>query len=95
MIASEVKLPHVGWNVEFSTNGKMGHITNKNWQGVKGVAGTHSGFPKHSNIILLHDKHWRGKSELLKALINTLKTRCTFLPLGSLPRGLNTIKYVP
>ncbi len=85
MIANGVKLPHIGWDVEFSTNGLMGHITKNNWQGINDVAGTISGFPQHNSIILLHDRHWRGKADKLKLLITKLKNRCNFLPMDRPP----------
>jgi len=93
MIANEIKLPHVGWNVEFSTNGLMGHLKHKDWQGIKGVAGSRDTFPASTNIILMHDRHWRGKDIVLTGLIKQLKKNVIFQTLTPVPSGHSVIKY--
>ncbi len=95
MIQSKVKLAHVSWDMEFSYNDRFGHLEAKDWQGVKGVASSHSGFPKAENIILLHDSHWAGKIDLFIKMINKLKTKCNLTSLGQLPKGHRQIKYLP
>lgn len=93
MIANGIKLPHVGWNVEFSTNGLMGHLSHRDWQGVSGVACTHSDFPAGNDILLLHDRHWNGKDALLEALIDKLKEQLIFKTLDPVPTGHAAIRY--
>ena len=93
MIRTQEKLPHIGWNFEFSYNGRFCHLNNKDWQGVKGVACSNPGFPKAEDIILMHDSHWNGKIDLFIALIKKLKTKCNLTSMNPLPKGNNQIKY--
>lgn len=69
------KVPHYGWNFEFAPNGLMGHVANKNWQGIAGLAATYERMPKDGDIILLHDGHWVGKADILKKLVEKLKNQ--------------------
>jgi peptidoglycan/xylan/chitin deacetylase (PgdA/CDA1 family) len=69
-------LVHVTWHFEFATNGAFGHVRHRDWQGVSGVAGTENRDPRNSEIILLHDVHWRGGNEArLRALVAYLRRR--------------------
>jgi len=95
MIVRDLKIPHAGWDFEFADNGRMGHITYRNWQGVAGVAGTKSGFPGAHDILLLHDRHWKDKKESLANLLRKLKERLSFATLVPVPPGLRSIKYPP
>jgi peptidoglycan/xylan/chitin deacetylase (PgdA/CDA1 family) len=60
---------HIGWDFEFAPNGTLAHITEKDWQGLIGVACTYKGFPPDKAIVLAHDRHWIGKMNLLDALL--------------------------
>lgn len=93
MITRELKLPHIGWDFEFSTNGRMGHIRFKDWQGIKGVAGTKRELPSQNNIILMHDAHWAGKTREFTALIDLLKQNLNFRSMQSIPSGHRSIHY--
>ncbi len=93
MITSEVKLAHIAWDFEFAPNGVFKHVSNKNWQGVDGVAATSPSFPKNEDIILLHDHHWKEKADLLGRLIDKLKEKATIVSLIPLPSGHRQILY--
>jgi hypothetical protein len=93
MIVKQLKIPHAGWDFEFADNGRMGHIANRDWQGVTGVSATLPGLPRLDDILLLHDLHWRGKTNLLAALIKKLKTGFSFATLEPVPPGLRPVKY--
>lgn len=93
MIVRDLKIPHAGWDFEFADNGRMGHITFLNWQGVTGVAGTKRDFPASHDILLLHDRHWKGKKDLLVNLLRKLKEKFIFVTLVPVPAGLRSVKY--
>jgi len=93
MITGEVKLPHAGWDFEFADNGRMGHVSYLDWQGVKGVAAAANGLPRDGDILLLHDLHWKGKAERLAALIEKLKSSFAVRPLVPVPAGHRSIRY--
>jgi peptidoglycan/xylan/chitin deacetylase (PgdA/CDA1 family) len=93
MITRDIKLPHVGWDFEFSVNGRMGHIRHNDWQGLKGVAGTQAGIPGPNNIVLLHDAHWSGKGGVLAELFKVLKQGADIRVMRPIPGGHTAIKY--
>jgi peptidoglycan/xylan/chitin deacetylase (PgdA/CDA1 family) len=92
MINKDIGLPHASWDMEFSTNGRMKHIKNTDWQGVTGVAATFPTWPNAQDVLLLHDLHWDGKTALLKSLIEKLQERFTVTSLAAMPRS-KSIKY--
>ena len=69
---SNLGFKHIGWDFEFAPNGTMGHINKTDWQGIKGVACTFDGFPPNNNVVLGHDAHWKGKMDLLAAILKKL-----------------------
>jgi peptidoglycan/xylan/chitin deacetylase (PgdA/CDA1 family) len=93
MVTRQLGIPHASWDFEFATNGKLGHVSHQNWQGILGVSGERAGLPAPNDILLLHDLHWGGKRGLLAALIAKLRESCTLLPLVPVPRGHRRIQY--
>jgi len=55
-------MAHVTWHFEFGTNGSFPHLKVRNWQGVAGVAAEVDRFPDAGDVVLLHDRHWSGRS---------------------------------
>lgn len=92
MITNDIQIAHINWNIEFSTNGRMGHLAHKDWQGVKGVSCSKSDFPSGRDIILLHDLHWRGKELMLKQLLSKLQEKVIFKALDKIPPGHHAVK---
>jgi peptidoglycan/xylan/chitin deacetylase (PgdA/CDA1 family) len=66
------------WQTEFAPSDApgFGHIKYRDWQGVKGVRGEHSGCPADGWIILSHDRLWLGKQAELRALIDKMQAGC-------------------
>ncbi len=93
MITSEVRAAHASWDIEFAPNGKMGHVTHANWQGITGLSATRKDLPKAREIALLHDGHFSGKIAVFEALVAFLKTRYLLKSLRDIPKGLTSIKY--
>jgi peptidoglycan/xylan/chitin deacetylase (PgdA/CDA1 family) len=73
MITTEIALPHVAWDFEFSCKGKESWLPAHDWQGVKGIDATFPSLPKQDSILLLHDEDWAGEGALLTALLLELK----------------------
>ena len=74
VIATEnIGMAHVTWHFEFGTNGSFGHLKVPDWQGIQGVATEFYGLPSSNNIILLHERHWSGKTALFQAILKKLK----------------------
>ena len=93
MIVREVKLPHVGWDMEFSRTGLMSHVANSNWQGLTGVSATRKDMPKHQEVLLLHDLHWSGHKVLLASLIAKLQEKFDVRSMASLTPNLKCVTY--
>lgn len=93
MIVDKLHIPHASWDMEFSPNGRMAHVNNSDWQGIKGVAATRKDLPKEGNILLLHDLHWRGQGPLLSRLIETLQRKYTVRSMVPVPSGLRSVRY--
>lgn len=79
---------HVAWDYEFAPNGTLGHITEKDWQGVTGVACTFKALPPDKAIVLAHDGHWAGKIDLLRALLKKLQDSGYVFETVSSPLGM-------
>jgi peptidoglycan/xylan/chitin deacetylase (PgdA/CDA1 family) len=92
-IVRDLHLPHAVWDYEFAPNGIFSHVSHLDWQGVKGVAADHSGLPHAGDIVLLHDRHWKGRASLLAQLIGKVKQTHNILPLVPIPRGRRSIRY--
>lgn len=93
MIVNDIKVPHAGWDMEFSDSGRLPHINHWDWQGIRGVAATRRGFPNDRDVLLLHDLHWGKHPELLASLIKKLQTAFTVLSMVPVPTGLGSIRY--
>lgn len=93
MIVREMKLPHVGWDMELSRNGVMRHVANVNWQGLNGVAATRKDMPRHQDVLLLHDLHWTGRKALLASLIAKLQEKFEVRSMASLTPNLKSVTY--
>lgn len=67
-------LKHREWDLEFAPNDKLAWVSNKDWQGITGVACSSKIFPPEGAIILFHDSHWDSK-DLLVRILNLLKSK--------------------
>ncbi|HAL72125.1 MAG TPA: hypothetical protein DCP71_10175 [Verrucomicrobiales bacterium] len=69
-----LKMIHHGWTFEFAPNGKFAWVTEKDWQGIAGVAASVKSLPNDKATILLHDRHWAGaKKAMLGKILDKLK----------------------
>ena len=93
MIVTKLKTPHVGWSLEFAPTGLASWVTSQDWQGVKGVSASRKDRPLPNEIILMHDKHWRGTKSELAALIRKIKETVRIAPLLPLARGHRNVQY--
>jgi hypothetical protein len=93
MICHEVHLPHAGWDFEFADNGRMPHVGAADWQDVAGVAASSKRLPHANDILLLHDLHWKGKSDRLVRLIRKLQETFQVRPLVPVPPNHPRIRY--
>jgi peptidoglycan/xylan/chitin deacetylase (PgdA/CDA1 family) len=93
MVTTKLKLPHVGWDLEFAPNGVAGWVAFRDWQGVAGVSATRKGLPAANDIILMHDRHWAGRKRELAALIRKLKETVRIAPLLPLAAGHRSVQY--
>jgi peptidoglycan/xylan/chitin deacetylase (PgdA/CDA1 family) len=73
-------MKHVGWQFEFAPNKTFRHLKVSDWKGVTGVSAEVNRYPKASEIILFHDRHWAGsqKSKLDATLTELHKNGCVF-----------------
>ncbi len=71
----DLGLVSVSWTYEFAPNGVLNHVNVSNWNDIKGVAADRGYLPKNGDVILLHDRHWKGRADKLKQLINFLKSK--------------------
>ncbi|HYP14398.1 MAG TPA: polysaccharide deacetylase family protein [Bryobacteraceae bacterium] len=102
MITEDLRLPHAGWDFELGDMrflkdkktkvGRMSHLNQLNWQEIQGVAATERGLPNPGSVILLHDNHWSGKSDILLKLITKLKQHFTIAPLSPVPYAPTSIQ---
>jgi peptidoglycan/xylan/chitin deacetylase (PgdA/CDA1 family) len=93
MIAGELKIAHAGWDFEFAPTSKFAHVTNRDWQGVTGVAGTKTTLPTDRDVVLRHDAHWAGKRAELTALVKKLAGAFSFSVMVPVPGGLKSVQY--
>jgi peptidoglycan/xylan/chitin deacetylase (PgdA/CDA1 family) len=66
--------PHKTWNFEFAPNKLLDWVPNDDWQGLTGVACSHTTLPPDKAIILFHDSHW-GSKDLVLSTLNFLKSK--------------------
>lgn len=97
MITNEVKLAHVGWDMEFApttiAKANMPWVGPRDggtheWQGIEGLSATTKELPGQNHIILFHDMHWTKGPDLnnLGKLIDVLlKNNFTMKSLKDLP----------
>jgi peptidoglycan/xylan/chitin deacetylase (PgdA/CDA1 family) len=81
--AQDMGMTHVTWHFEFAPNGVFPRLT-PDWMGVVGLAAEWWGrksktdtphqYPRPNDIVLLHDRHWAGKSDLLGAALTKLES---------------------
>jgi peptidoglycan/xylan/chitin deacetylase (PgdA/CDA1 family) len=71
-------MAHVGWQFEFACHGEMTHLEAHDWQGISRVDATAARLPADGDIVLLHDRNWRGRAELLAKLLAALGKRFSF-----------------
>lgn len=95
-----LKIHHVAWDFEFFPNGTFGSSkgTKVDWHGIPGVSAeaTNDRLPARNEIIiLLHDAHWAGKADRLRALFTVLRNEANVIPLLPPPEGHRSIAYPP
>jgi peptidoglycan/xylan/chitin deacetylase (PgdA/CDA1 family) len=75
VIATEgMGMAHVTWNFEFAPNGEFSWVPINDWKTVTGVAASEDRYPRASEIILFHDRHWSGGNKtLLETALKKLK----------------------
>ena len=86
VIATEkMGMAHATWQFEFAPNGVFGWVPNNDWQGVAGAAATFMRLPHGNDIILFHDRHWKGKNKsVFEGIISKLIAKSfTFGKLSS------------
>jgi peptidoglycan/xylan/chitin deacetylase (PgdA/CDA1 family) len=93
MIVHDVGVPHVGWDFEFAPNGVFPWVPFNDWQGIREVAASNPGFPKADDVLLLHDKHWKGRGHLLVKLFDKLKKQFAVVSLSPMPRTAHCIQF--
>jgi peptidoglycan/xylan/chitin deacetylase (PgdA/CDA1 family) len=100
-LATQLRLCHATWDFEFWPNGAFGNAdkwTKEDWHGVAGVSAETSSdrLPARNDIIvLLHDGHWAGKTDRLRALFTVLRNEANVIPLLPPPENHRSIKYPP
>jgi peptidoglycan/xylan/chitin deacetylase (PgdA/CDA1 family) len=68
-----LRMAYVAWQFEFAADGEMKHLPVHDWQGIARVDATAAGFPKAADVVLLHDRNWRGKATLLAQVLTKLE----------------------
>lgn len=73
---NSLNLQHKSWSFEFAPNGVFAWVPHSDWQGIAGVAASHTGLPPTDAIILFHDHHWdEPRKATLVALLKFLKSK--------------------
>jgi len=65
-------MTYVHWNVEFAPSGRMGQLWATDWQGIRGLASNTADLPQPGAVVLLHDAHFAGRADLLRAIVERL-----------------------
>ncbi len=68
----ELDMAYVHWNVELAPGGRMSQLWAGNWQGITGLAANTADLPPPGAVVLMHDAHFAGRGDLLRAIIDRL-----------------------
>ena len=71
-------MAHVGWQFEFASDREMRHLEAHDWQGIARVDATAARLPRDGDVVLMHDRNWRGKASLLAQLLAKLAKSFSF-----------------